>query len=88
MLARRRDPWWGLEGRSARTDRRRRRILGFVVVVLAATLLAMILARIPAVDAHEIVTGSSRSVVFGALLADVAACMLLVVGQLRESFRS
>jgi hypothetical protein len=87
MLARRRDPWWGLEGRSARTDRRRRRVLGLVFVVVSATLLGLILARLPAIDTQALVLGSGRTVVFGALVADVAACMLLVAGQMRESFR-
>jgi hypothetical protein len=87
MLARRRDPWWGLEGRSARSGRLRRRVLGVLVVALSTVLLALILARLPAVDAQALVLGSGRSVVFGALLADVSACMLLVAGQMRESFR-
>jgi len=62
-------------------------LLGFVVVVLAATLLALILARLPAVDVHELVTGPRRTVIVGVLLADVAACLLLVAGRMREAVR-
>jgi hypothetical protein len=85
MRARQRDPWWGLEGRSARRDRLGRRVVGLIVVALSVILLALILAALPRVDAHEIVLGSERSVLFGALFADVAACLLLVVGQIRQS---
>jgi hypothetical protein len=87
VLSRRRDPWWDLDGRSARRERTNRRVLGFVVVVLAATLLALILARLPAVDVHELVTGPRRTVIVGVLLADVAACLLLVAGRMREAVR-
>ncbi|HEY3522894.1 MAG TPA: hypothetical protein VGK63_04265 [Candidatus Limnocylindrales bacterium] len=83
VLSLRRDPFWDLDGRSARRERVLRRMLVVVVAALAATLLAMILGRLTSVDAHALMTGY-RTALIGALLADVAACLLLVVGRLRE----
>ncbi|HEU4673977.1 MAG TPA: hypothetical protein VFS32_13880 [Candidatus Limnocylindrales bacterium] len=81
-VARRHDPFWGLDGRSARRERIFRRALLVVVVGLAAGLLAMMLLRTLTLDAHALVAGH-RTVLVGALLADVAACLLLVAGRLR-----
>ncbi len=83
MIPRSRDPWWGLDGRSAKRSRRTRQALLAIVGALALVLLAMILARLPSVDARSIVLGPTRNVVFGALLADVAACCLIVARHLR-----
>jgi hypothetical protein len=81
----RRDPWWDLDGRGARRDRVQRRLVGFVVVVLSATLLALILAALPRVDARSIVLGPDRPVVAAAALADIGACLLIVLHQVRRA---
>ncbi len=83
-IARRRDPFWDMDGRSARRERTLRRLLLIVVALLATALLAMILARLPTVDVRELIVGPQRSVVVGALLADVAACLMIVAGRLRQ----
>jgi hypothetical protein len=83
-IARSHDPFWGLDGRSARRERILRRILLGLVAVLAVALLAMMILRLEAIDARALVDGSHRAVLVGALLADVAACLLIVAGRLRE----
>ena len=84
LFARRRDPWWD-DGRGARRGRTQRRVIGAVVVVLSAVILALILAALPRVDAREIVLGSTRPVVFAAALADVAACLMIVLQRVRRT---
>ena len=83
-IARRHDPFWGLDGRSARHERTMRRILVGVVAVLAVALLAMMILRLEAIDARAVIGGPNRMVAVGALLADVAACLLIIAGRLRE----
>ena len=73
VFGRRRDPYWGLDGRAARRVRARRRIAGVVVVMLSAVLLALILARRPEVDARTVIAGWQRSVLLASLVAEVLA---------------
>ncbi len=82
VLSLRRDPYWDLDGRSARRERILRRVLVLIVAILAAALLAMTIGRLTTIDAHALMTGH-RTALIGALLADVAACLLLVAGRLR-----
>jgi hypothetical protein len=53
-FSRRRDPWWDLEGRSVRRDRRLRRFLQVLVLLAALVLLALVFNP-PA--AHAFVNG-------------------------------
>jgi archaellum biogenesis protein FlaJ (TadC family) len=41
-FGRRRDPWWDMEGRSVRRDRRLRRLLQVLVLLSALVLLAVV----------------------------------------------
>jgi len=59
-------------------------ILVGVVAVLAVALLAMMILRLEAIDARAVIGGPNRMVAVGALLADVAACLLIIAGRLRE----
>jgi hypothetical protein len=80
----RRDPWWD-DGRGARRGRTQRRIVGAIIVVLAATILALILAALPRVDARAIILGPPRPIVFAAMLADTAACLMIVLQRVRAA---
>ena len=46
----RRDPYWDLDGRAARQERRHRRLVTFTVVVLAAAVLALVMLRLESWD--------------------------------------
>jgi DNA-binding transcriptional LysR family regulator len=74
---RRSDPYWDLDGRAARDARRQQRIVGSIIVILSAVILALIVARLPAVDAAALVTGPSRPLVLTSLAVDVMACCLI-----------
>ena len=76
-----------LEGAAARRERieqARRRILGRVVALLSAVLLAMILLHLPDVDAGSLVRGPGRNVLLASLGADAAACVLIFVARIRS----
>jgi DNA-binding transcriptional LysR family regulator len=75
--SRRSDPYWDLDGRAARDARRQQRFVGSIVVVLSAVILALIVARLPSVDATALVSGPSRPVVLISLAVDAMACCLI-----------
>jgi hypothetical protein len=69
--------------------RRQRRLVASIVVVLSAVILALILVRLPAVDATTLLTGPSRPLVLTSLVGDVATCCLIFARELqrRHAFR-
>jgi len=77
LRSRRGDPYWDLDGRAARYARRQQRFVGSIVVMLSAVILALIIARLPSVDATALVSGPSRLVVLTSLAVDAMACSLI-----------
>ena len=84
LFARRRDPHWDLEGQTVRRTRTARRVVGTLIVALSCVILALILARLPTIDAREVLFGSGRQLVFVAVGADLLACGLVIVRELRR----
>ena len=80
----RRDPFWDVEGQTARRTRVHRRIVATMVVALAATILTLALERFLTVDARQILVGPGRPLVFSALIADALACALILARELRR----
>ena len=80
----RRDPYWDLDGRAARTGRRRRRLVTFAVVVLAAAILALVMLRLQSWDTTRFLSGAQISVVVTSLAADAVACCLIFAGASRR----
>lgn len=85
QFRRRRDPFWDLEGRNARHSRAARRMVGIVVILLSAVILALLLARIATINAHEVLLGPTRQLVFVSAGTDLLACCLVLVRELRHS---
>jgi uncharacterized membrane protein YidH (DUF202 family) len=85
LSLRRRDADWGLEGAEARRLRWHRTAVALIVIALAATVLAMTLARIVQIDAHDVITGSNQPVLVASLGADAWACSLIVLARRRRS---
>jgi hypothetical protein len=84
---RERDPYWDLDGFVARRERSqtaRLHAIERLVMLLAATLLVLILAHLPEVNARDLVHGTGQPVLVTSLTADVVACMLVLVHQLRS----
>jgi hypothetical protein len=82
--SRRRDPYWDVDGRAARTHRRRRRFVGAIVIELSATILGLTVARLPSVDATALVTGPTQVLMLASLAGDVIACSLIFARELRR----
>ena len=85
----RRDPYWDLDGRAARNERRHRRLVTFAVVVLAAAILALVMLRLGSWDTTRSLSGPQSVVVVTSLAADAVACCLIFAGasRRRASFR-
>src|SRR5687768_9166351 len=79
-----RDPYWDLDGRAARKGRRHRRLVTFTVVVLAAAILALVLARLASADTTRLLSGPQSVVVVTSLAGDAVACCLIFAGESRR----
>ena len=80
----RRDPYWGLDGRAARGNRRRRHIVASIVVMLCAGILALTLARLASIDGAALLRGPNSLLVAASLGADAVACCLIFAGDARR----
>ena len=85
----RRDPYWDLDGRAARIERRHRRLVTFTVVVLAAAILALVMLRLESLDTTRFLSGPQIGVVVTSLATDAVACCLIFASASRRrvSFR-
>ena len=85
----RRDPYWDLDGRAARKERRHRRLVAITVVVLAAAILALLMLRLGSLDTTRFLSGPQIVVGVTSLAADAVACCLIFASasRRRASFR-
>ena len=85
-----RDPNWGLQGRAAERSRHTQRMARRAIYLLSAIILGLVLARLPSVDAGQLVTGPTRPVLFGSLGANTLSCCMIFVyqGRRRQSLFS
>jgi len=85
----RRDPYWDLDGRAARTERRHRRLVASTVVVLAVAILALVMLRLGSRDTTTLLSGPQSVVIVTSLAADAVACCLIFASasRRRASFR-
>ena len=85
----RRDPYWDLDGRAARTERHRRRLVAITVVALAVAILALVMVRLGSSDTSRFLSGPRSVVIVTSLAADAVACCLIFAGASRRkaSFR-
>ena len=81
------DPFWDMDGKHARQSRLRRRIVRRSLIVLVALIAVAIAARLPAVDANEIITGYGRPILAGAIFAVLGASVLLGIARIRIANR-
>jgi len=85
----RRDPYWDLDGRAARKERRHRRLVTLTVVVLAAAVLALVMLRLESMDTTRFLSGPQIVVAVASLATDAVACCLIFASasRRRTSFR-
>lgn len=84
----RHDPYWGLDGKSASRARHQRQFVRWGVRLVAILALAVLVTRLPAIDATVIFTPAGRPILAGAIFSLLAACMLLGLARMRSTDRS
>jgi hypothetical protein len=82
------DPYWGLDGKSASRARHQRQFVRWGVRLVAILALAVLVTRLPAIDATVIFTPAGRPILAGAIFSLLAACMLLGLARMRSTDRS
>jgi uncharacterized integral membrane protein len=80
----RRDPFWE-DGRGARRVRTQQKIVRFGVLLIAVTLIAVVVTRLPAVDPSFLTGDAGRPIIGGALLALLASCVLVGLAKMRHT---
>jgi uncharacterized integral membrane protein len=81
---RRHDPFWDLDGASARRARTQRRFVRIGVWAVIALLLGVVAVNVPTVDPEVLMNGAGRPVLIGSLLALLGACVLAGLARLRH----
>jgi hypothetical protein len=80
----RRDPFWGLDGTSARRTRLRRKVSRLAMVAIAVVALGLLATRLPTVDPQFLINGEGRPILAGAIFALLGSTILLGLSKLRN----
>lgn len=81
------DPFWDMDGKNARQSRLRRRIVRRASLILVALVAVAIAARLPSVDATELIAGYGKPILAAAIFAVLAASVLLGLARIRIASR-
>jgi hypothetical protein len=81
----RHDPYWDLDGKSARRTRHQRQFVRWGVRLVAILAIAVLVTRLPAIDPTIIATPAGRPILAGAIFSLLAAFMLLALARMRSS---
>jgi hypothetical protein len=84
-LAHRHDPNWDLDGRAARRSRIQRRLIGWGVRLVVLLALAVLVTRLPAIDASILTAPEAKPILAAAVLSLLAAFTLLAISRIRSS---
>jgi hypothetical protein len=87
-LARRHDPYWDMDGKGARIQRVKQRLIRLAVWVVVVAVLAFAATRLPAIDPEFLFRGAGRPILGGALLTILGSATLLALARLRQVNRS
>jgi hypothetical protein len=80
----RHDPFWDMDGKSARRSRLRRRIVRFAMLAIVVLAVIAIATRLPTVDPSFLLTGSGRPILAAAIFTLLGATILLGLSKLRH----
>ena len=83
-LAHRHDPYWDVDGSSARRSRHQQLFVRWTVRVLAVVILAALLARLPAIDPAILTAPEAKPILAAAVFSLLAAFMLLALARMRS----
>ena len=87
-LARRHDPYWDMDGKGARLQRVKQRLIRLAAWVVIVAVLAVAATRLPAVDPEFLLRGAGRPILGGALLTILGSATLLALARVRQVNRS
>lgn len=87
-LARRHDPYWDMDGKGARLQRTKQRLVRLAAWVAVVAVLAFVATRLPSVDPEFLFRGSGRPILGGALLTILGSAALLALARVRHVNRS
>lgn len=85
---RRRDPYWGEDGRSARRHRAQRRVVRYGVYLLIVLFIGFVAFNLPTIDPEALRTfigGPGRPLVVASLMLLLVACVLVGLAKLRHT---
>ena len=82
--ANRHDPFWDMDGAGARRVRNQRRFARYATWLIALLVIALVVTRLPSIDAEFLVSGAGRPILGGAILALLGASILLALGEMRS----
>ena len=80
----RHDPFWDMDGRSARRARLRRKFVRYGTLLVGASLIAIAVTRLPAIDPQFLIFGEGRPILFGALIALLGSTILIGLAWVRR----
>ena len=84
-LAPRHDPYWDMDGKRARRQRAKQRLVRYVAWIVLLAVFAIAAANLPAVDPEYLLRGEGRPLMAGALLTLLGAAALLALARIRRS---
>jgi len=79
------DPYWDMDGKGARRQRTKQRLVRYVTWVLILVIFALAAANLPRIDPEYLVRGDGRPLMAGALLTLLGAAALLALARIRRS---
>ena len=82
-LPARHDPYWDMDGKGARRDRMKRRVVRYITWVLLLALVAVASLNLPSVDPEYLVHGEGRPVMAAALLGLLGSAGILALRRIR-----
>jgi hypothetical protein len=83
-LARRHDPYWDMDGKGARLQRTKQRLIRLAVWVAVVAVLAFAATRLPSIDPEYLFQGAGRPILGGALLTILGSATLLALARVRH----
>lgn len=82
------DPYWDMDGRSARRSRLRRQIIRFGVRLVAILAIVVLVTRIPSIDPTVLTAPEAKPILAAAVLSMLAVFMLLALAKMRSADHS
>ncbi|HET7030560.1 MAG TPA: hypothetical protein VFI34_08615 [Candidatus Limnocylindrales bacterium] len=84
-LASRHDPYWDMDGKGAKQQRLRRRLLRYVTWALIIGILALTALHLPAIDPDYLLRGEGRPVMAAGLLGILGSAAMLALARIRRA---